>query len=145
MPPENETDPASAAGRGPRARGARVSRRDFLQLAGGAALTAAAAAPATVSAASDSPAFDVETDVVVVGSGAAGAIAALYAAENGAQVVVLEKGPVFGGTTAKSGGVYWIPNHPLERAKGLKEPREVTLQAMCRSSYPLLFGAEKPS
>jgi succinate dehydrogenase/fumarate reductase flavoprotein subunit len=135
MPPENET------------RG-RVSRRDFLQLAGvaGAALSAAACATATVSAthSAESPAFDVETDVAVVGSGAAGATAALYAAANGAQVVVLEKGPVFGGTTAKSGGVYWIPNHPIERASGLKEPREVTLQAMCRSSYPLYFGAEKP-
>src|SRR5262245_2441333 len=125
----------------------KVSRRDFLHLAGaaGAALTAAACATATVtSAAGESPQFDVDTDVVVVGTGAAGATAALYAAENGARVTVLEKGPVFGGTTAKSGGVYWIPNHPIERAKGLKEPREVTLQAMCRASYPLLFSAEKP-
>ena len=141
MPPENETDPARAAGRG-------VSRRDFLQLAGvaGAAVTAAACAAATVpaAAATDTPAFDVETDVAVVGSGAAGATAALFAAANGAQVVLLEKGPVFGGTTAKSGGVYWIPNHPIERARGLKEPREVTLRAMCAASYPLLFAAEKP-
>jgi succinate dehydrogenase/fumarate reductase flavoprotein subunit len=128
--------------------GAGVSRRDFLQLAGvtGAALTAAACATATVGAgpAGDTPQFDLETDVIVVGSGAAGATAAVYASANGAQVVVLEKGPVFGGTTAKSGGVYWIPNHPIERAKGLKEPREVTLRAMCRASYPLLFAAEKP-
>jgi 3-oxosteroid 1-dehydrogenase len=150
MPPENETDPARAAGRGPGARSAsaKVSRRDFLNLAGaaGAALTAAACATATVSASpsGDAPVFDVETDVAVVGSGAAGATAALYANANGAQVVVLEKGPVFGGTTAKSGGVYWIPNHPIERAKGLKEPREVTLRAMCRASYPLLFSEEKP-
>src|SRR5258706_7072070 len=141
MPPENETDPARAAGRG-------VSRRDFLSLAGaaGVTLSAAACATATVSAgpSGDAPAFELETDVAVVGSGAAGATAALYASANGAQVIVLEKGPVFGGTTAKSGGVYWIPNHPLERAKGLKEPREATLRAMCRASYPLLFAQEKP-
>jgi len=150
MPAENETDPARAAGGGPlvRGAGAGVSRRDFLNLAGaaGAALTAAACATATVpvSPSGEAPAFDVETDVAVVGSGAAGATAALYASANGAQVAVLEKGPVFGGTTAKSGGVYWIPNHPIERAKGMKEPREVTLRAMCRASYPLLFGEEKP-
>src|SRR5262245_1361246 len=122
-----------------------VSRREFLQLAGAAsaALSAAACAATTVSASdSPAPAFEIETDVAVVGSGAAGATAALYAAENGAQVVVLEKGPLAGGTTAKSGGVYWIPNHPLERAKGLKEPRDATLRAMCRASYPLLFHAE---
>ena len=127
------------------------SRRDFLQLAGAAGAAAGAAAcGVTVLApddarAADVPQFDLETDVAVVGSGAAGAVAALYAAENGAQVVVLEKAPIAGGTTAKSGGVYWIPNHPIERAKGLKEPREATLQAMCRASYPLLYAPEKPS
>jgi succinate dehydrogenase/fumarate reductase flavoprotein subunit len=124
-----------------------VSRREFLQLAGaaGAALSTAASAATTVSAAdSPAPSFEVETDVAVVGSGAAGATAALFAAEAGAQVVVLEKAPLVGGTTAKSGGVYWIPNHPIERAKGLKEPREATLRAMCRASYPLLYHENEP-
>lgn len=124
-----------------------VSRRDFLSLAGaaGAALCASGcAALAAKPAGADALVFDRETDVVVVGSGAAGAIAAVYAHERGAEVLVLEKGPVFGGTTAKSGGVYWIPNHPIERERGLKEPREVTLAAMCRASYPVLFNAGKP-
>ena len=127
-----------------------ISRRDFLQLAGAAsvALSAAAcaAAPAPVAAAGsgEASAFEHECDVVVVGTGAAGAIAALYAQAGGAQVIVLEKAPLFGGTTAKSGGVYWIPNHPIERERGLKEPRDATLQAMCRASYPLLFDPAKP-
>ncbi|MEX2207206.1 MAG: FAD-dependent oxidoreductase [Myxococcota bacterium] len=124
-----------------------VSRRDFLGLAGaaGAALASSACATgAATSASGEALAFEREADVVVVGSGAAGAVAALYAHERGAQVLVLEKGPVFGGTTAKSGGVYWIPNHPIERERGLKEPREATLAAMCRASYPLLFNASTP-
>ena len=127
-----------------------VSRRDFLHLAGaaGAALTAAAcaAAPAPVasSSAGEASPWAHECDVVVVGTGAAGATAALYAQAAGAQVIVLEKAPLFGGTTAKSGGVYWIPNHPIERERGLKEPRDATLQAMCRASYPLLFDPVKP-
>jgi 3-oxosteroid 1-dehydrogenase len=52
-------------------------------------------------------------DVVVVGSGSAGAMAALRSRELGLSVVVLEKAHKYGGTSATSGGVLWIPNHKL--------------------------------
>ncbi len=53
-----------------------------------------------------------QCDLLVVGSGAAGLACAITAKKRGLDVVVIEKEPVFGGTTALSGGVLWIPlNH----------------------------------
>jgi succinate dehydrogenase/fumarate reductase flavoprotein subunit len=49
--------------------------------------------------------------VVVVGSGAAGLAAALAASGAGSDVLVLERAPAVGGTTAMSGGVVWMPGH----------------------------------
>jgi len=60
-------------------------------------------------------------DLVVVGSGAGGLASAVVAAELGLSVVVLEKAPVWGGTTAWSGGWMWIPRNPLAVAAGIRE------------------------
>ena len=60
---------------------------------------------------------DLVCDVLVVGSGAGGLAAAVAAAHRRFDVLVLEKEPVFGGTTARSGGWMWIPaNAPARRA-----------------------------
>lgn len=64
-----------------------------------------------------SPAARIETDVVVVGSGVGGLCAATCAALAGLRVIVVEKAGVFGGCTAFSGGMPWIPgNHHMQRA-----------------------------
>ncbi len=55
--------------------------------------------------------WQAEVDVVVIGSGAAGAVAALAAQAGKARVAVLEKSDKFGGTMAVSGGVVWVPNN----------------------------------
>lgn len=55
-------------------------------------------------------------DVLVVGSGAGGLAAAVAARVLGLQVLVVEKAPVFGGTTAWSGGWLWIPGNRHARA-----------------------------
>jgi 3-oxosteroid 1-dehydrogenase len=52
-------------------------------------------------------------DVVVAGSGGAGLLAALRAADLGLRAVVVEKSHRYGGTSAASGGGLWIPNHGL--------------------------------
>jgi len=63
-------------------------------------------------------------DVVVVGSGAGGMLAACRAADNGLSVAVLEKSAVYGGTSAVSGGGIWIPcNHHIAEI-GASDTRE---------------------
>lgn len=64
-------------------------------------------------------------DVVVVGAGAAGMAAALFAAIDGASVLLVERTAFVGGTTALSGGTTWVPGtrhaaagDSLERAAG---------------------------
>ena len=56
-------------------------------------------------------------DVLVVGSGASGLTAAIVARKAGLDVLVVEKEPVFGGTSATSGGGLWIPCNPRARAR----------------------------
>ncbi len=53
--------------------------------------------------------WDRVVDVVVLGSGCAGLVAATLAHDGGAEVLVLEKADLIGGTTGVSGGMPWIP------------------------------------
>jgi succinate dehydrogenase/fumarate reductase flavoprotein subunit len=62
-----------------------------------------------------------ECDVLVVGSGAAGMAAAVTARHRGLDVLIVEKEPRFGGTTARSGGWLWIPGTSLAQAFGIHE------------------------
>jgi succinate dehydrogenase/fumarate reductase flavoprotein subunit len=68
---------------------------------------------------------DVDCDVLIVGSGAAGLSAAVTAAWHGLKVIVVEKDPVFGGATAWSGGWAWVPCNPLARRAGIVEDVEL--------------------
>src|SRR6185369_112338 len=66
----------------------------------------------------------VDCDLLVIGSGAGGLSTAVTARKHGLDVVVVEKDSVFGGTTAFSGGVLWIPGNPVSRRANQKDTRE---------------------
>ena len=63
-------------------------------------------------------------DVIVVGAGAGGMAAATVAAAEGLRVLLLEKSALFGGTTAVSGGMVWIPANTKMKATGLPDARD---------------------
>lgn len=67
---------------------------------------------------------DSDCDVLIIGSGAGGLAAGVTAARLGLEVIVAEKSVQFGGTTARSGGWLWIPNHPMQKAIGVKDSIE---------------------
>jgi 3-oxosteroid 1-dehydrogenase len=75
---------------------------------------------------------DLIVDWLVVGAGAAGMTGAVVAHESGGSVLVVEKESVYGGTTAKSGGVAWIP--------GNHRQAEVNIQDSAEEGYAYLKG-----
>lgn len=72
--------------------------------------------------------FDKIYDWVVVGSGAGSMTSALVMRQAGKSVLILEKTEFVGGTTAKSGGVFWVPNNRLMREDGEQDSEEAGVQ-----------------
>lgn len=69
-------------------------------------------------------------DVIVVGSGAGAFVAALSAANQGASVLMLEKGAQWGGTSSKSGGGVWVPNNRNIASAGVQDSPEDAFKYM---------------
>src|SRR5215210_2615425 len=90
--------------------------------------------------ASDVEAWSDEVDVVVVGFGIAGACAALEAARAGARVVLLERAATYGGTSAMSGGHFYLGGGTaVQQATGHEDSAEEMykyLTAVSRDPQP---------
>lgn len=68
--------------------------------------------------------WDEAYDFVVVGSGGGSMCAALVMRAAGKTVLILEKTDLIGGTTARSGGVMWIPNSSFASREGGGDSQE---------------------
>jgi 3-oxosteroid 1-dehydrogenase len=65
--------------------------------------------------------WDKQVDILVIGSGAGGLLSALVARENHADVLVIEKEKLWGGTSATSGAGIWIPASDQAKAAGFQD------------------------
>ena len=63
-------------------------------------------------------------DLVVIGSGAAGMAAALFAAIEGRKVLLVERTEYVGGTSALSAATTWIPNSHHSKSVNPDDSRE---------------------
>jgi flavocytochrome c len=103
-----------------------ITRRQFVTGTGlaGAALLAGIGAPSKSHAAVAPKKWDKETDVIVVGFGAAGGAAAIEAHDAGAKVLILDKMPASGGNTAISGGIVYGADTSVQKALGISDSAE---------------------
>ena len=66
----------------------------------------------------------IDTDVLVLGGGAAGLSAAIEASDEGVKVTLLEKMPMLGGSTLLSGGILYAAGSPVQERAGVEESWE---------------------
>lgn len=72
--------------------------------------------------------WDHTVDLLVAGSGAAAMAAGIRAADLGLNVLLVEKGTHYGGSTAMSGGVCWVGNHARMAELGIADSDKDVLQ-----------------
>jgi len=72
--------------------------------------------------------WDHSVDLLVVGSGAGAMVAGLAAYDKAGEVLLIEKGDQYGGSSAMSGGGLWIPNNHLMAGVGIDDDPDSALQ-----------------
>ena len=68
--------------------------------------------------------WDLEADLVSVGSGGGGLSAAITAVDHGISALILERSDQVGGVTAYSMGEVWIPGNHLAQQLGIEDSEE---------------------
>ena len=80
---------------------------------------------------------DVACDVLVIGGGGAGLAAAIEAADNEAHVILIEKNPELGGTTAWSIGSFTATQTPQQMSHGIDDNPDEHFADMIKFAGPL--------
>lgn len=78
--------------------------------------------------------WDLEADVVSIGSGIGGLSAAITAHDHGASAIVLERSDQVGGVTALSMGEVWVAGNHLAQALGMEDSFEAGFRYLQRLS-----------
>lgn len=109
-----------------------MTRREFIRKGGAAVAGGVAAAtvgsltlPGKAEGAPIPKKWDRKADVVIVGTGGAGMCAAIEAAKAGARVLVLEKEPITGGSSAICGGQFAFAPTAMQRERGIKDSTDM--------------------
>jgi len=112
---------------------AKVSRRTLIK--GAASLAGVSAIAPQMARGDEREAWDLTTDVLVVGCGAAGTSAAIAARKAGAEVIVLEAARSGGGTSRLSAGeIYLGGGTPLQRELGFSDTPEAMFRYLVAAS-----------
>lgn len=74
--------------------------------------------------------WDHSVDVLVMGSGGAGQTAAIRARDLGLDVLIVEKGDTWGGSTAMSAGAVWLPDNQAMKDLGLADSEDEGVRYM---------------
>lgn len=85
--------------------------------------------------------WDETYDFVIVGSGGGSMCAALAAQDRGLRPLIVEKCDKVGGSTALSGGVWWIPDNPVMKRAGRADSYEKARQYLDAVLGPPSLGS----
>lgn len=115
---KNSAAPEAVSGATLTSQGFVEALTDALSKAG---LTPADLVAKEVTAATEKTEVTEDHQVVVIGAGGAGLIAAIKAKEKGAEVIVLEKMSFAGGNTLISGAEYAAPGNEIQKKEGIED------------------------
>ena len=104
---------------------------------GGAANTVFPAVDCESSVGNTPAKWDETRDVIIVGTGFAGLSAAIEARERGADVLVIEKMPVYGGNSIVNGGDFAAPGNRLQKEAGVDDSPDLMFEDMLKAGLNL--------
>lgn len=110
-----------------------TNRRNFIKAGLFSAMTAGLSHEAVAVPVKAPVKYDDAYDFVVIGAGNAGLSAAGYAAQAGLSVVVLEKMPTVGGSSAICGGSWAASGTQMQKDAGVKDSEEIFVEDMLKT------------